>query len=165
MKLLICFLWVSILAHAQIIAVPAYSSERVDALAQAIAHAEGYGKAGALPTRYRNPGDLKGKCWTGHTGKGGHAVFPTDAAGQTALHQQIQKIIAGRSRYYTLDTTIAQMSRRYARNWQPWAKRVSAALGVTPNTKLVWLCNGNVDVPPQFNQEDSQWSLLRSLNQ
>lgn len=148
MKSLICILWVSLLAHSQTVVVPAYSSDRVSALTQAIAHAEGYGKARALPTRYHNPGDLKGKCWTGHTGKGGHAIFSTDAAGQAALRYQLEKIIAGDSRYYTLNTTVAQMARRYARNWRPWAKRVSASMGVTPDTKLNWLCGGDVDVPP-----------------
>lgn len=114
--------------------------EKVEALAHAIAKAEGFYLVGSLSNRYHNPGDLKGKSWTGYVGKGGHAIFATDAEGQAALRHQLEKVIDGSSRYYTLNTTFTQMSHRYATNWKPWVKVVSTTLQVTPDTKLVWLC-------------------------
>ena len=159
MKFLLSLTLLCTVVQAQNVVVrPAYSSERIEVLTHAIAVAEGFYVKKSIPNRYHNPGDLKGKCWTGHTGKGGHAIFSTDAAGQAALRYQLEKIIAGDSRYYTLNTTVTQMARCYAHNWRPWAKRVSASMGVTPDTKLNWLCGGDVDVPPvlQFNQEAAQ---------
>jgi hypothetical protein len=114
---------------------------KVDALAAAISHAEGYGRRGALPTRYRNPGDIKTRAGVRlpgqkRIGKGGHIVFATDAAGWDALRAQISAILDGGSRHYTADMTLAQMARRYAARWRPWAAIVSRELGVSPQTTL-----------------------------
>lgn len=142
MKPLLCILWVSIFAHSQTVTVPTYSSQRVDALVHAIAHAEGFGIPHALPTRCHNPGDLKSHAH--------YRYFRTDAAGFQALTGQIVLIIEGRSRNYTLDMTIKQLARKYASSAR-WAKNVSTSLGVPKTTTLrTWLCNGNVDVPPQI---------------
>jgi hypothetical protein len=143
-------------AWAQAVNVPAYSTARVKALAQAIAKAEGFGIRGALPTRYHNPGDLKTPTGTRYPGqvrlgKAGHTVFSNDAAGWAALEAQIVRILQGNSRFYTLHTTINQMSRRYAANWRPWANQVTKLLHVPGTTTLEqWLTGGDLDVPPQI---------------
>ena len=135
---------------------PAYSTARVKQLAQAIGRAEGYGIRGTRPTRNNNPGDLRsvpGLHYPGQvrTASGRYAVFATPAAGWAALEAQIVRVLEGRSRYYTLNTTINQMSRRYAEQWHPWAANVTKRLGVPGHTTLgQWLTNGDVDVPPQF---------------
>lgn len=125
--------------------VPTYSSQRVDALVKAVGRAEGFGVPGAKPTRFRNPGDLK---QDGH-----YRHFPTAQAGFTALTGQIVRIIEGRSKAYTLRTTIKQMGDRYAGSPR-WAANVSKMLNVPASTTLgQFLCGGDLDVPPvvQFN--------------
>jgi hypothetical protein len=146
------------LAPAQTVTRPAYSSARLSGLAVAIGTAEGFGVRGALPTRYHNPGDLKGKpdlFGAVRIGKGGHLVFKNDAAGKAALQHQLELVLDGRSRHYTLDMTLEQMARRYAKNWRNWSRYVARLLGVRPTVTLRgYLCEGDVDVAPalQFTE-------------
>ena len=124
---------------------PAYSTLRVSALAKAIGQAEGFGKKNTLPTRKHNPGDLKTM--------GKYRVFKTDAEGWAALQAQIVRILVGRSKTFTLDTTINRMGQRYA-GGPLWAKNVAKVLGVPGTTTLrQFLCNGDLDVPPLPIQE------------
>jgi hypothetical protein len=103
--------------------------------AQAIAIAEGYGVAGAIPTVNNNPGDLRG--WPGvPTDAQGYSVFPTAAAGWAALEQQLSTIGSGESNYYTPDMTIAQMGSTWADGDPNWAANVSGALGVTSSAMI-----------------------------
>jgi hypothetical protein len=113
----------------------------VQRLAEAIAWAEGYGVRNSLPTRYHNPGDLKAPRGTrlpGQVGigKGQDAIFKNDAAGWVALHRQINLILAGKSKHFRLDMTLAQVGKQYAQNSGAWAQRVSKYLGVSPRTTL-----------------------------
>jgi hypothetical protein len=143
------------LLHAQTVVRPAYNSGRLARLATAIGTAEGYGIKGALPTRYKNPGDLKGRpdmFGALRAGKGGHLVFKNDAAGKAALQQQLGLVLTGRSRHYTLDMTLEQMARRYAKNRRNWSRYVARLLGVSPKVTLRdYLCEGDVDVPPEVS--------------
>lgn len=139
--ILICFVATAHGQQAVSIAVPAYSTARVDALMHAIGDAEGFGVKGAKPTRLNNPGDLKQVDTYIH--------FRTKAEGWAALRAQLVRIIAGQSKHYTLDMTIQQMGVRYAGS-RVWARNVARSLNVSPSTKLAdFLCNGDLDVPPQ----------------
>lgn len=91
--------------------------QKIDALCHAIAHAEGFGKARAIPTRYHNPGDLKSRpglpALEGQKklGKAGHIVFCNDEAGWAALRNYITAIVEGRSHHYAPNATLKQVSR------------------------------------------------------
>ena len=124
------------------------AQDRVQTLAEAIAKAEGFGKRGALPTRLKNPGDLKavkGYKYPGEAGigKGGHIRFRSEDEGWAALRHQIEKIVAGASRY-SVNMTLREISRGYAGNHKVWAKNVAHNLGVPQDTSL-WEILG---VPP-----------------
>lgn len=83
-------------------------------MALAIAHAEGFGIAGAIPTRANNPGDLVIGNWAGATlGAQRIAVFNSPADGWDRLHRQLQLILSGRSHVYTVDMTIAEMAAKW----------------------------------------------------
>src|ERR1017187_634649 len=115
MRLLTILLFCSTFCAAQ---------DRVQTLAQAIAKAEGFGKKGALPTRLKNPGDLKvvkNYKYPGQAGigKGGHVKFRSEAEGWEALRHQIEKIVAGDSRY-TVNMTLREISKGYAGNHRVW---------------------------------------------
>jgi len=116
--------------------------DKVDSLADAISHAEGFGKRHAIPTRYHNPGDLKAlrrsKRLDGQVGigKGGHIIFKSDAAGRAALREYIARMLDGRSRHFNPSMTLSQVAREYAQNWRPWVKIVSNELGVPPSITL-----------------------------
>ena len=151
------------------VATPAYSSARLARLTAAIGAAEGFGIRGTLPSRYHNPGDLKGRPETfgaARVGKGGHLIFRTDAEGQAALRQQLELVLAGRSKYYTLDMTIDRMARRYAANWQNWARYVSKELGVPIGTTLrSYLCTVDTDRPPVLRfTEDIAWRTVTPVD-
>ena len=115
---------------------------KVDDLATAISHAEGFGVRRALPSRYHNPGDLKALSASTplagqvRVGKAGHIVFKDDEAGKAALRDYIAKMMDGRSSHFHPDMTLNQVARRYAENWRPWVKIVSRELGVPPSTTL-----------------------------
>jgi hypothetical protein len=127
----------SIAGHAQ-----APDPVKVNDLAAAISHAEGFGKRRTIPSRYHNPGDLKALSRSTtlagqvRVGKAGHIVFKDDEAGKAALRDYIVKMMDGRSAHYHPDMTFNQVARRYAQNWRPWVKVVSRELGVPPNTTL-----------------------------
>ena len=109
-------------------------------LAHAIAKAEGFGARNAKPTRLHNPGDiraLRGNAYSGQIGvdRQGYAIFKTDRAGWSALEAQIDKIVAGVSRFYSVNSTLRQLGRGYATS-SIWARNVAKNLGVTPDTSL-----------------------------
>ena len=123
----------------------------VDALAHAIAKAEGYYTPGTIPNRFHNPGDLKsvrGQKYFGQVrvGKGGHIVFRNDAAGWFALREQLRKMIEGGSVFYNPSMTLRQIARKYAGNYRIWAKNVSKNLGVSPDMTIAEL----FDIPPTY---------------
>ena len=114
-----------------------YSSS-IRRMAEAIAYAEGFYAAGTpIPKRLNNPGDLKRSSVPNvGTDAAGHLEFATIADGWEALHRQLQLIVDGRSRVYTLDMTIAQMAAKYAEGSTQWAANVSRRLGVGDSTTL-----------------------------
>jgi hypothetical protein len=131
---LVCLLLLGAAATAQ-------GGTKVDALAVAISHAEGFGRRGKIPTKYHNPGDLKARYGVTlqgqrRVGKGGHIVFWADVDGWAALRDQIAKMMDGRSEYYNPDMTLTQVARVYATRWRPWVKTVSRELGVSPQVTL-----------------------------
>lgn len=114
-------------------------SSKVRRFADAIAHAEGFGRPGAVPTNNHNPGDLKSSSVPSlRADSQGHLVFATDAMGWEALHRQVQLIVSGKSRVYTsLDLTIAQMAAKYAPSGAAnWAANVARFLNVSVDTTL-----------------------------
>lgn len=112
-------------------------SDKVKQIAQAIAHAEGFGVANAIPTRAHNPGDLK----MGDIGNGainGKTVFASDVDGWNALYKQIQLMISGNSDYYQPSDSW----RRIAQTWVGtsdyvnWLNTVTSEIGVDPDSSL-----------------------------
>jgi hypothetical protein len=117
-------------------------------LAHAIAKAEGFGARNSKPTRLHNPGDIRarrGNAYPGQVGvdKQGYAIFKTDRAGWAALDAQIDKIVTGASRFYSVNSTLRQLGRGYATS-SIWARNVAKNLGVTADTSLFDI----LDVPP-----------------
>src|SRR5208283_1184150 len=88
--------------------VPAWGTTRTQDLAKAIARTEGFYKAGTLPNRFHNPGDIRaaqGTHFPGQVGlnKHGYVIFKSDDAGWAALYHQIDKMVAGESTHYTVN--------------------------------------------------------------
>jgi hypothetical protein len=107
--------------------------EKTKRLAEAIAAAEGFGVAGAIPTVNHNPGDLK---VPGSRLVNGHTFFETDEAGWSALYRQIGLMRSGKSTVYKPDFTFEQVARKYAEGWQNWLANVTRVLGVSPQSTL-----------------------------
>jgi hypothetical protein len=106
-------------------------------LAQAIARAEGFGVVGTIPTRLHNPGDLRALSPHTYPGQIGvdskrYAIFRNDRAGWAALYHQLDKIMAGASRFYSPQITFQQFSRAYAEVNGVWLRNVCNILKVTP---------------------------------
>lgn len=110
-------------------------------LAHAIAKAEGFGVSGALPTRNRNPGDIRAHSAHDYPGQVGidkkrYAIFRNDLSGWTALYHQLEKVFNGDSRFYGPSTTFAQFSKRYAEDTKHWLKNVCGALNIDADMTL-----------------------------
>lgn len=109
---------------------PAY----VRRFSSAIANAEGENKAGSVPQRQNNPGDL--------VGPGGIKTFPTVQAGWDALYKQVQMMFDGSSAYYDPTMSISDIAYLYANGANDpqgasnWASNVASYLGVTTDTTL-----------------------------
>ena len=105
--------------------------EKVQYLAEAIARAEGFYVAGSLPQRQNNPGALK---------PGGVfiALYPDTDSGWTALYNQVELMLTGRSAYYNSSMTFSQIAQIYTGgdNAETWAFIVSNTLGLTPANTL-----------------------------
>lgn len=117
-------------------------TSKVNDLATAISHAEGFGRRGTIPSRYHNPGDLKAHpdsvplAGQVRLGKAGHIVFKDDEAGKAALRDYILKMVDGRSSHFHPNMTLSQVARVYAEDWRPWVRAVCTELGVPPTTTL-----------------------------
>lgn len=93
------------------------------AFANAIAHAEGFGVAGAIPTVRNNPGDLKLPSTFPNI-----TTFATAADGWEALYRQLDFIRNG-SDYYQPTMTIAEVARVWTATEQSaWASNVIASM-------------------------------------
>ena len=146
-------MWNKLLLVMLVLAGTAYgqqaSPQRVDILARAIARAEGFGRKGTLPTRCHNAGDIKALKNYRFPGQVGilkqYVVFKNDKTGWEALQHQINKIVAGESRY-TVNLTLKQLGKRYAESGI-WPRVVAKYLRTTPDTTL-WEV---LDVPPYID--------------
>jgi len=104
-----------------------YSQYIID-LAQAIAHAEGFGVLGAVPTRAHNPGDLK---LSGYptTGAEGIAVFKDDETGWDHLFNQLRRININNSHVYNLKMTFTEFAVKWTDTQQSaWLDNVLSKL-------------------------------------
>ena len=128
-----------------------FAQDRVQVLAKAIAKAEGFGRPGTLPMRNHNPGDIKAIKNYRFPGQVSinkvYVVFKNDKLGWEALQHQIDKIIAGESRY-SINLTLKQLGKRYAES-RVWPKVVAKYLNVTPDTAL-WEI---LDVAPLLEEQ------------
>ena len=116
---------------------PTSYSAKLQRFAQAIARQEGFYVTGAIPQIANNPGDL---VIPGLPTLPGTMItkFPSADAGWSALHRQLSLIVTGQSARYTLDMTIAEMSRVWTATQQvPWANNIAQQLGV-PVTSPLW---------------------------
>jgi hypothetical protein len=110
----------------------------VNALAEAIATAEGFYVDGSRPQRDHNPGDMTADLIGKGVGTdGSFIVFATDEDGWSNLKAQIQKWFDGTSRNANGDSTIADLSGFYTDTQQDsWAANVANALGVSTDTSI-----------------------------
>ena len=115
----------------------------IDALARAIAQAEGFGVAGAIPTRAHNPGDLVIPGWVGPTlGPERISVFDSDSEGWVRLRHQLSLIDSGKSKVYARSMTIQEMANAWTSTERSaWASNVASALqnqgyGIDENSTL-----------------------------
>lgn len=113
-------------------------SEKILRFAQAIAHAEGFGVPGTVPTRANNPGDLKILGWDGPvTGNESIPIFPTPEEGWNKLYKQLELIRDRRSHVYTLNMTIQEMANKYTGTQKiEWGSNVAKFLQVPITTTL-----------------------------
>jgi len=142
----------TILLAALLLTTSCFAQDRVEPLVKAIAKAEGFGVKGTIPTRCHNAGDIKALRNYRFPGQVGvrkqYVVFKSDKAGWEALRHQIEKIIAGESRY-SVNLTLKQLGKRYAES-SIWPRVVAKYLSVTPETYL-WEI---LDTPPAL---ESKW--------
>jgi hypothetical protein len=120
---------------------PTYSARLID-FARAIATAEGFYVPGSIPRIANNPGNLVIPNWTGPTiGSERISMFSTVEEGWSRLYRQLQLIVSGTSRVYSLDMTIADMGNRWAPGGSAnlpgaWASNVARVLEVSPAATL-----------------------------
>ena len=117
----------------------------VNALAEAIATAEGFYVPGSRPQRDNNPGDMTvdiiGK---GVGNDGPFVVFANAQDGWDNLKAQIQKWFDGTSSHADSSSTIADLSSFYTNTQQSsWAQNVANALGVDVNTPISSIGGGS----------------------
>lgn len=139
-------------------------SPKVEALAHAIAKAEGFYVKGSLPNRLHNPGDIRatGIYYPGQIGrnKNGYAIFADDSSGFAVLHRQIQRIADGQSQY-SMHLTFAAFARRYVGGpgWVEWTRIVTRALAVTPGTTLEYY----LECPPALAYQKKPLDFFVSI--
>lgn len=109
------------------------ATSQVQAIAQAIATAEGGLTPGTFPYRTNNPCDV----FVG----GSTAGYATMDAGWNACYNQIGLMLGGQSKVYTPDESISDI----AASWAPssagnvpanWASTVASQLGLSPSDSL-----------------------------
>jgi hypothetical protein len=123
------------------------TNPQIAALANAIARAEGFGVAGAVPTRANNPGDLAvGDIGHGVANSAGVTIFGSASDGWAALYNQLLSIFGETSHVYSPAMTFSEMADKWTGgdNAAAWAANVADALGVTPDTTLVAWINGAI---------------------
>lgn len=115
------------------------AGNKVQAMAAAIARAEGFGVPLAIPTQANNPGDLKIPGWPKDKQVGeGISVFPSVTEGWSRLYRQLNLIVNGQSKVYTLGDTINSMAVKWtgSDNALAWANIVASTLGTETDALL-----------------------------
>lgn len=109
-----------------------------DALAKAIATAEGFYVDGSRPQRNHNPGDMTADLIGKAVGTDGpFVVYANDDDGWQNLKAQIGKWFDGSSRNADSSSTIADLAGFYTNTEQSaWANNVANALGVSTDTSI-----------------------------
>lgn len=119
--------------------------ERVAAIAEAIAVAEGYYARGdhdgrSLLYRLNNPGGLKKPALDAEDlptwSDTGLVIFPTKEMGWAALHRQVHMMLTGRSRVYHPSDTLITVGLKYADGDTSWGTNVATNLGVSAAARL-----------------------------
>lgn len=122
--------------------------DRVAAIAEAIALAEGYYVRGehdgrSLLYRLNNPGGLKKPALGAETlptwMDTGLVVFPTRDLGWAALRHQVRMMLTGKSRIYHPSDTLVHVGLKYADGDANWGTNVAANLRVSPAARLAEL--------------------------
>lgn len=106
------------------------ADSRIERMARAIAKAEGFGLANAIPTIRHNPGNIRNTAppyeirW-----------YASDAEGWAALYRQVARMLAGSS-LYPSTWTIEQVAARYTGEaaYMNWARIVASELNVSTKT-------------------------------
>ena len=125
---------------------PGLGQTAVTPLMQAIANAEGFNVAGAIPQQANNPGDLVlGDVGYGTLGSQNITVFGSVNDGWAALANQINLIASGGSSYYSATEPLAQVGTTWSGSSNGnWANNVASYLGVSVNTPFASLAGGTV---------------------
>ena len=117
----------------------------IDAIAEAIAVAEGYYAPGehdghSLPYLLNNPGSLKKPALNAgalSTWKDtGLVIFPSREMGWAALRNQVRLMLTGDSQVYELSDTLLHVARKYADGDTNWGRNVASTLGVSTGATL-----------------------------
>jgi hypothetical protein len=127
--------------------------DNVEAIADAIARAEGYfaegdHDGGSLLHRLNNPGGLKKPAlgaddlptWLDT----GLIIFPTAEMGWAALRHQVRVMLNGESEIYDPSDTLITVGLKYADGDENWGSNVAMNLGVSPAATLTQLAEANV---------------------
>ena len=127
--------------------------DNVEAIAEAIARAEGYFVRGehdgrSLLHRLNNPGGLKKPAlgaddlptWQDT----GLIIFPTPEMGWAALRYQVRVMLNGESEIYDPSDTLITVGLKYADGDENWGSNVAMNLGVSPSATLTDLADALV---------------------
>jgi hypothetical protein len=127
--------------------------DNVEAIAEAIARAEGYFAEGdhagrSLLHRLNNPGGLKKPAlgaeelptWLDT----GLIIFPTAEMGWAALRHQVRMMLNGESEIYDPSDTLITVGLKYADGDENWGSNVAMNLGVPPTARLTELAEASV---------------------
>jgi hypothetical protein len=113
---------------------------------RAIAYAEGYNVATAVPYLLNNPGDISDGADTfgAEVHSGSHVThFPDAVTGWSWLYAKLQRAINGQSAVYDASMSWREIGTKWAPpNADVWAGNVAARLGVDPDSSLGDYVNG-----------------------
>lgn len=140
-----------LLLTASALAQDIVSPTKVEALAHAIARAEGFYVKGSLPNRLHNPGDIRllpGQHIAGQVGldKHNYVIFKNDGEGFAALCNLLNHIAEDSSNRYSVHMTFAAFARKYVGgpDWSVWLKIICKKLAVSPRETLEVYFNEDV---------------------
>jgi hypothetical protein len=133
--------------------IAAVPEDNVEAIAEAIARAEGYFAAGdhdgrSLLHRLNNPGGLKKPALAADDlptwQDTGLIIFPTAEMGWAALRHQVRMMLNGDSEIYDPSDTLITVGLKYADGDENWGSNVAMNLGVSPAATLTELAEASV---------------------